>query len=717
MACEKPVETVLYVELYVLLTTLLVAFLTVFGSWRRRSHSLKLKYSIWACYLLSTYLINYTMGLMKSTAFPNELFSVWATFLIIFLGSADCLSAYSLEDSENRKRYNLELFVLYFWLGWLIGEHAHELKFMIPLYLLYFLSLRRTGSRAEALELGSKSYGVVRNTKLVADFMEDESNKEGGEADPTCMKGYKYLVKGEKKRKVKVKAPHYHMQFETTDDHEVIIIDMIWQCEGRLLSSTRDPNGQLKDICLSYALYRLLCRRFAKYSFPESSQLKTWNFVRYGLLSKEGDDHERAFRVIEQELGFLYDLFYTKYPVLFAKGFPLLRNFEFIIVIIGCWVVVPTLNSYKESNGDSHDVNLITPNGHNLDALLTGLVLVAILCMEIVQLYVVNFSDWAKVQWHCYYVKKPLWHNKNMEKIIRVICHRKSLKPWDRKLSQYSLLESFSHNPSILLYNRWTSPYIDKPRNGLKLSAHVKLPMGVKKAIIHSLKTNGQRLTNGVASLQRNGVENELSWACGLETQTHVIMVWHIATSLCELNLSSQVIVTREQVNQQRESEDFIVATKLSKYCAYLVAFAPRLLPDHPYTTEFIFDHVVVEAREKLKGCEKSICQKMFNLCKDDDREKRISEKMLTLGQQDEKQEIIVKGAKLAKYLIETIKNNELRWKILAELWAEMMLFVAPSDDETAHAEHLAMGGEFVTHLWALLSHAGILKRDSAQDV
>jgi len=87
-------------------------------------------------------------------------------------------------------------------------------------------------------------------------------------------------------------------------------------------------------------LYRLLCHRFAKYSFPKSSQLKTWNFVRYGLLFKEGDDHERAFRVIEMELEFLYDLFYTKYPVYFAKGLPLSRIFYLIIVVIvvGLWL-------------------------------------------------------------------------------------------------------------------------------------------------------------------------------------------------------------------------------------------------------------------------------------------------------------------------------------------------------------------------------------------
>ena len=292
--------------------------------------------------------------------------------------------------------------------------------------------------------------------------------------------------------------------------------------------------------------------------------------------------------------------------------------------------------------------------------------------------------------------------------IIQILCHRKALKPWDRKLGQYSLLESFNHNPCIFLHNSLTSLLIDINKKGQKLSAQITLPVEVKKAIIHSLKTNGQQLTNGVASLQRNGVEDELSWACRLETQSHVIMVWHIATSFCEFNLSSQA--------QRRESNEFIVATKLSKYCAYLVAFAPRLLPGHAYTTEFIFDQVVVEARNKLKGCKKSFYQKMLT-CKDDCM-KRICAKMLTLGIDNpvEAKEIIERGATLAKQ-IEKIEDNGLKWKILAEFWAEMMLFVAPSDDETAHAEHLAMGGEFVTHLWALLSHAGILKRDSTQDV
>ena len=108
-----------------------------------------------------------------------------------------------------------------------------------------------------------------------------------------------------------------------------------------------------------------------------------------------------------------------------------------------------------------------------------------------------------------------------------------------------------------LLFNSWTSPYTDITRKGQKESSRIKLSLKVKKAIIASLKTNEKQLNNGENSLERNGVKNELSWACRLETQTHVIMVWHIATCLCEINW--------EQANLQRESEHIIVATALSK--------------------------------------------------------------------------------------------------------------------------------------------------------
>ena len=219
------------------------------------------------------------------------------------------------------------------------------------------------------------------------------------------------------------------------------------------------------------------------------------------MLSNE-DDHERAFRVIEVELAFLYDLFYTKYAAIFSsKGCCKSRSFQLIIVIVGCVTVVPILTNYHTPK---NDLNLLTVGGHNVDVLVTRIVVVAILFMELVQYFVFSFSDWTKVQWLCRYVKKPSWqNNKCIEKIIQIVCHRKWLKPWGRNLGQYSLLESYNYNPSKLLYNRYLTPFVNKPRNGQTESNRIKLPLEVKKAIIVSLKTtNGQRLKNGEASLQ-----------------------------------------------------------------------------------------------------------------------------------------------------------------------------------------------------------------------
>jgi hypothetical protein len=75
---------------------------------------------------------------------------------------------------------------------------------------------------------------------------------------------------------------------------------------------------------------------------------------------------------------------------------------------------------------------------------------------------------------------------------------------------------------------------------------------------------------------------------------------------------------------------------------------------------------------------------------------------------------MFIKGLKLGKEL-EEIGDEVLLWKVLAEFWAETIIYIAPSDNVKAHMERLAQGGEFLTHVWALLTHAGILKRDQKQ--
>jgi hypothetical protein len=209
--------------------------------------------------------------------------------------------------------------------------------------------------------------------------------------------------------------------------------------------------------------------------------------------------------------------------------------------------------------------------------------------------------------------------------------------------------------------------------------------------VLSRFKRNGGKLENGQSALARNWLGSQLSWACTLPTHIHTILVWHIATTI-----SGTEVLPEAPLNGNRLS-----AESLSEYCAYLVAFVPDMLPGHGYDTQRIFDAVVIEARHHLAQCET-----MSDRC----------QKLRMALQSDYGSTILGMGAKLGRQLIEMVPNEVRRWnwKVLADFWEEFILFLAPSDNADIHAEMLAAGGEFMTHLWALLTHAGILERPSS---
>ncbi|KAL8150219.1 hypothetical protein V2J09_020027 [Rumex salicifolius] len=149
------------------------------------------------------------------------------------------------------------------------------------------------------------------------------------------------------------------------------------------------------------------------------------------------------------------------------------------------------------------------------------------------------------------------------------------------------------------------------------------------------------------------------------------------------------------------------VATSLSKYCAYLLFFASSLLPFSALDAESICNTVDEEAIELFK-------KPAFACGKTDNYEKMtelISDR--EIGSDPKSINVLKKGAKLGNELVTLVSDQEKRWKILAEFWAEMILFLAPSNNnETAYVDRLSEGGEFIAHLWALLIHVGITNRD-----
>ncbi|RZR95356.1 hypothetical protein BHM03_00024203, partial [Ensete ventricosum] len=166
---------------------------------------------------------------------------------------------------------------------------------------------------------------------------------------------------------------------------------------------------------------------------------------------------------------------------------------------------------------------------------------------------------------------------------------------------------------------------------------------------------------------------------------------------LCQLKAFDRVLqnklAERAKVTSMEMKANQVVANSLSRYCAYLVGFVPDLLPDNSFVAQLIFDNAVKEA---------SSLPRTLNL------DQRFGSMM---NPSDTSQTVVCRGARLGKQCRD-METPEMRWKVMADFWVEMILFLAPSDNAKAHVERLARGGEFITHLWALLTHAGILGRD-----
>ncbi|GAB4826662.1 hypothetical protein Ancab_033558 [Ancistrocladus abbreviatus] len=104
----------------------------------------------------------------------------------------------------------------------------------------------------------------------------------------------------------------------------------------------------------------LVYDRYAGYPLYECSHDKTWRFVQDHLFSgsgsKDNDDDvgvERAFRVIEVELHFLYDYFYTKYCATHSRVIPK-KLIQLCIFMMYCWIVVAMLFSADALLGDNY---------------------------------------------------------------------------------------------------------------------------------------------------------------------------------------------------------------------------------------------------------------------------------------------------------------------------------------------------------------------------
>ncbi|KAJ4780770.1 hypothetical protein LUZ62_065027 [Rhynchospora pubera] len=533
-------------------------------------------------------LINQGIGFATAYISQNDIYMIWVIVLLIAYENVANISSSSLLEEASTRSSREYVFLYNCGLaGYLIIKYKGSGEFYRALLVLWSLVIAKFLIRIVNYMLAQRAYGL-ENANLVSDYMKSEHKltNSSDAIDPISMKGYKYLVMGEEKVDAKAEAPDYTAEVELKP--HVVTVEKVWDCKERLLHPSVDKNGSLKDVCLSFALFKLLRRRYFGYPAAEAQgdqKLKTRRFLLEGLLCA------------------------------------------------------------KATGVDTEEVD--------------------------------------------------------KERVIATFCYPRFSISVNNTLGQYSLVTNCNKNSLKRSQGIWlfiSTCGVQKSRSrppGLKGSKAVELSKHVKNAIFDTLLRSRGELTNGKATLQRYGqsLYHDLQSTLNPATPIHTIMMWHIATSFCAIH------PVKEGGNKMSIKPDLTVATHLSNYCAYLVAFHPDLLP---LTTTYSVKHMLWKVFEET--------------CEFFGRERKLEakyERMMSCRDDDGK--IIHRGAALGRYLHENIKDDTQRWKMLADFWSEYILFIAPSGSTRAHIQELGNGSEYITHLWALLYHGGIIDTSSAE--
>lgn len=495
-----------------------------------------------------------------------------------------------------------------------------------------------------------------------------------------------------------------------TTVHDIYLRSLDQEAGGYVVEQRRR-----KDLCLSFALFRLLFRRYHGLPCDEADLPETCELITRGLLvpqqpAGDGDEDRRVFRVAEVELGFLHDHVHGGY-VLWSREHRVCYCIVVFLKAILMYVASPALYLYLATGG-ADDLRSPPPAAAFF---LEASEFIALLSLHLLFDFLQAILYCRSDRWMVSYVcrshntqgrQNGFWRMMAFLHKYRLACCNVY---WQNRVGQYSLLGETTRRTArgaittFLRQQTWDW-YWDS--HCARQSAPARLPRSLRASIALGLRratdNNGALTLAGVPSLGRDHGLPRGVVRCDPNThKVQVILKWHIATSYCEMKLRRD-----GELPQIVGVPCYEVTGTLSRYCAYLVAFRPELLPCPDGYTKDIFRCVLDEVTG-LVGDHLPNEDRIDTL---DHRRKRVNVPGLTFTLSD--------GLDLGHLLLQRIQDRYKLWVILQNVWVKLVLSVAPQEslDATSakhHAKYLAQGGELVTQLWAILSHAGILKQSS----
>ncbi|VAI25618.1 unnamed protein product [Triticum turgidum subsp. durum] len=565
--------------------------------------------------------------------------------------------------------------------------------------------------------------------------MQQQQGQAGNvqELGSELLKMCKYTVMGEDNLG-KEAGPHgYQVDLKKTTTADtagtgstIVTVGDIWKLVASEEDGLLQKDPRLRRLCLSFALYKLLRRRFEDIPITSEETHNCRDLIFQGLYQEklpkdeeEQDAEVALLQVFNDEIQFICEYYHSVLPVVFSNPFFFLANYILFPIVVWAFCFLTfiacgngnVLYAYHSITSDNYIIYTGAPTlvkcllksiTHSPEVLFasvdlgtTTLLILTFIYEEVWEFLVFILSNWLIVSLLCEYTAKRPWRENSIVSGLmrRILWARSKLSHPNLCFKQFSVL-GFCPLSSLSSFTMPTKA----------------VPKEVKKSIVeyvvahmddYDIDGHADPLNSGWSTLQLNkhrAYQPLLSSVCESKSIAEFILTCHIATGLLEMTYPQK----EKEMGHHRK-----VATTLSKYCAYLVGFSPELLPEDKDGTEHAYNDMKKELKKELGGCWR------YHLSLRGTRYKRLTE----IGEsQQQAVTVVQKGGKLGKALIEKAKENdtgEFVWELLADLWTELMVYIAPSGGELhvkAHKESLAHGGEFITVLWALCTHTGITR-------
>ncbi|GLJ13999.1 hypothetical protein SUGI_0223820 [Cryptomeria japonica] len=678
------------VGILLLISMTLQLVLVILGAHRYHCSSGIFRVVVWGAYIAADAVAISALGnMMRSTG--SGIHGIWAPVLLLHLGGPDAITAYSTADNELWLRHGFNMVYQVSVAIYVIYSSVLEGHALASAILLLLAGTTKYGERT--LALWSASYSqIVKSCLPISKFIKERNVVQ--------VRGY--VVMGEKKlqrmneKKFEessaegsgIKAGQEVPSVEGRDkeagreapssegrDMEVgrEAPSMEAGLKGRGIVTIEDVKnanmvGRDYDLCLSHALFKMYMRRFVSLYFDEGD----WEETRAFWFELDG---KQAFRIVETELKFIYDVLFSKGSgIAFSRYGILLRLLNFLLVGAAGFMILRG----REENEAQRTV--------------TYVVISVALVVEVFQLCRIMASDWTRVRLICSRVddiKHPLSHNvvkrlristlKVIEISVLVLGKVHNMiggdRYWSNEIHQYCIIETCLNRSRFV----WKmTKFLPKADNYIT-SWHthkVSVPENLKDSIFQylnfvchpqkSVKLSREEIFNFDEDLLKD--ESEIRDIMSLhENPEEVILVWHIATTICDKQRKPSEMT-------ENENEKALLGIILSRYCAYLMVSRPSLLPVHPDTASNTYMQLV----EQIMGKDHIRCSHPT---------------------------VLGSGIKLARKLLR--KQEEQRWTLLAEYWGGLVISMAMYNKATFHAECVAGGGEFLSQVWVLLGHMG----------